>query len=71
VLWGLAASGQTGVGNVLEILRAGIDETLVGIGRASVHDVVREDVLFPPALGIADRSRRRSAGRKLAAKGEK
>jgi L-lactate dehydrogenase (cytochrome) len=46
-LWGLAANGQTGVGNVLEILRAGIDETLVGLGRASVHDLTREDVLAP------------------------
>jgi L-lactate dehydrogenase (cytochrome) len=47
VLWGLAAGGQAGVGNVLEILRAGIDETLVGLGRASIRELVREDVLIP------------------------
>ncbi|HWI71009.1 MAG TPA: pre-mycofactocin synthase MftD [Baekduia sp.] len=47
-LWGLAAGGQAGVSNVLEILRAGIDETLVGLGRASVHDLEATDVLVPP-----------------------
>ncbi|MGE4424829.1 MAG: pre-mycofactocin synthase MftD [Solirubrobacteraceae bacterium] len=47
VLWGLAAGGQAGVANVLEILRAGIDETLNGIGRASIHDVTRDDVVVP------------------------
>ena len=46
-LWGLAANGETGVGNVLEILRAGIDETLVGLGRASIHDLTRDDVIVP------------------------
>jgi pre-mycofactocin synthase len=55
-LWGLAANGQQGVANVLEILRAGVDETLVGLGRASVHDVVPGDVLVPdgfsPALAL-------------------
>jgi L-lactate dehydrogenase (cytochrome) len=47
VLWGLAANGEVGVGNVLEIIRAGVDETLVGIGRGSVRDVVVEDILVP------------------------
>jgi pre-mycofactocin synthase len=47
VLWGLAANGQAGVTNVLEILRAGIDETLVGLGRASIHDLSAEDLLVP------------------------
>lgn len=47
-LWGLAVNGGDGVQNVLEILRAGIDETLNGIGRASIHDLVAHDVLVPP-----------------------
>ena len=51
----MAVSGQTGVQNVLEILRSGIDETLVGLGRASIHDLVPEDVIVP-----ADFSRGRS-----------
>jgi pre-mycofactocin synthase len=58
-LWGLAANGEAGVANVLEILRAGIDETLVGLGRASIHDLVDADVVVPrdfirrPGLGFA------------------
>lgn len=46
-LWGLAAGGQAGVTNVLEILRAGIDETLVGLGHASIHDLQPDDVIVP------------------------
>jgi isopentenyl diphosphate isomerase/L-lactate dehydrogenase-like FMN-dependent dehydrogenase len=46
-LWGLAASGERGVGNVLEILRQGISETLYGLGKASVQDVTRDDVIVP------------------------
>jgi heme/flavin dehydrogenase (mycofactocin system) len=47
ILWGLAAGGQTGVANVLAILRAGIEETLAGLGRSSVHELVRDDVMIP------------------------
>lgn len=46
-LWGLAANGQLGVENVLDILRDGIESNLRGIGRSSVDDVVRGDVLVP------------------------
>ena len=46
-LWGLAAEGETGVGNVLDILRAGLDSGLLGLGKASVHDLVAEDLLIP------------------------
>ena len=38
-LWGLAANGQAGVENVLDVLRGGIDSALMGLGRASVHDL--------------------------------
>ena len=44
----LAANGEAGVKRVLEILRSGIDEALLGLGRASIHDLVREDVILPP-----------------------
>jgi L-lactate dehydrogenase (cytochrome) len=47
-LWGMAAHGEAGVKRVLEILRSGIDEALLGLGRASIHDLVREDVILPP-----------------------
>lgn len=47
-LWGLAANGQTGVANVLELMRQGIDAALLGLGRASVHDLIGSDVIVPP-----------------------
>lgn len=46
-LWGLAANGQAGVENVLDILRGGIDSALLGIERASVSDLTVADVLVP------------------------
>jgi L-lactate dehydrogenase (cytochrome) len=54
-LWGLAAAGQPGVENVLDILQGGIDSALMGLGCASVHDLARRDLLisdgFARALG--------------------
>jgi L-lactate dehydrogenase (cytochrome)/glycolate oxidase len=46
-LWGLAANGQAGVENVLDVLRSGIDSALMGLGRTSVLELNREDVLIP------------------------
>ena len=46
-LWGLAANGQAGVENVLDILRSGIDSALMGLGRSSIHDLDRDDVVVP------------------------
>jgi pre-mycofactocin synthase len=46
-LWGLAANGQAGVENVLDILRTGIDAALLGLGRASVRELSADDVLIP------------------------
>jgi heme/flavin dehydrogenase (mycofactocin system) len=55
-LWGLAANGQAGVENVLDILRGGIDSSLMGLGKASVHDLTPDDIVIPPgftrALGV-------------------
>ena len=61
-LWGLAANGQAGVENVLDILRSGIDSTLLGLGLSSIHELTPEHVLVPDgfhrALGVpGDRSR--------------
>ena len=55
-LWGLAANGQAGVENVLDILRGGIDSALMGLGRGSIHGLTRDDILIPGRL-------RTSAGR--------
>jgi heme/flavin dehydrogenase (mycofactocin system) len=49
-LWGLAANGQAGVQNVLDILRGGIDSALLGLGRSSVHELTPEDVVIPPGF---------------------
>lgn len=47
-LWGLAANGEAGVKNVFEVLRGGIDSALLGLGRASIHDLEADDILVPP-----------------------
>jgi isopentenyl diphosphate isomerase/L-lactate dehydrogenase-like FMN-dependent dehydrogenase len=52
-LWGLAAAGQAGVENVLDILRGGIDSALLGLGRSSVDELSREDVIIPPGFTAA------------------
>ena len=46
-LWGLAANGSVGVTNVFEILRGGIDSTLLALGRASIEDLTPDDVITP------------------------
>jgi L-lactate dehydrogenase (cytochrome)/glycolate oxidase len=59
-LWGLAANGQAGVENVLDVLRAGIDSAVLALGHSSVHDLTPDDLVVPPgftrALGVAERS---------------
>jgi isopentenyl diphosphate isomerase/L-lactate dehydrogenase-like FMN-dependent dehydrogenase len=54
-LWGLGANGEAGVKNVLDLLRSGIDEALLGLGRASVRDLVPEDLIIPPAFSRGPR----------------
>jgi pre-mycofactocin synthase len=49
-LWGLAANGQTGVENVLDILSGGMDATMRGLGRASVDELCPDDVFVPPGF---------------------
>ena len=60
-LWGLAASGQAGVENVLDILRGGIDSTLLGMGLSSIDELDVEDLLVPDgfhrALGLPTATR--------------
>ena len=46
-LWGLAANGQAGVENVLDVFHGGIDSALRGLGRASVGELEPSDVLVP------------------------
>ena len=46
-LWGLAAGGQAGVENVLDILSGGISSTLRALGKGSIDELSPEDVLGP------------------------
>ena len=46
-LWGLAANGQAGVENVLDILRGGIESALLGLGHASIHQLQPDDLVIP------------------------
>ena len=46
-LWGLAANGQAGVENVLDVLRNGIDSTLLALGKQSIRELSRADVVVP------------------------
>ena len=50
-LWGLAAAGQAGVENVLDILRSGIDSALLGLALASVEQLSPDDLLIPEGFG--------------------
>jgi L-lactate dehydrogenase (cytochrome)/glycolate oxidase len=65
-LWGLAANGQGGVENVLDILRSGIDSALLGLGRSSLQELSRADILVPDGferrLGVPDDLLSRSGG---------
>ena len=46
-LWGLAANGQPGVENVLDILRSGIDSPILGMGVSSIHELTPEHLVIP------------------------
>ncbi len=46
-LWGLAANGQAGVENVLDVLRMGIDSNLLGLGKASIGELAPDDLVIP------------------------
>jgi isopentenyl diphosphate isomerase/L-lactate dehydrogenase-like FMN-dependent dehydrogenase len=49
-LWGLAANGQAGVENVLDLLRDGLGSAMTGLGRASIDELCPEDVVLPPGF---------------------
>ncbi|WP_040167474.1 pre-mycofactocin synthase MftD [Microbacterium gorillae] len=55
-LWGMAANGEIGVGNVLDIMRSGIDSALLGLGLSSIHELSPDSILVPDdfirALGV-------------------
>ncbi len=46
-LWGLAANGQAGVENVLDILRGGLDSAVLGLGHSSISQLSPADLYLP------------------------
>ncbi|MGY1743788.1 MULTISPECIES: pre-mycofactocin synthase MftD [unclassified Blastococcus] len=46
-LWGLAANGQAGVENVLDLLRDGLGSALIGLGHPSIAELSRDDLVVP------------------------
>ena len=50
-LWGLAANGQAGVENVLDILRGGLDSAVLGLGHSSIADLSPADLFVPDGFG--------------------
>ncbi|HTX28242.1 MAG TPA: pre-mycofactocin synthase MftD [Streptosporangiaceae bacterium] len=46
-LWGLAANGSAGVKNVFDVLRGGIDSTMLALGRSSINDLSPDDIILP------------------------
>ena len=68
-LWGLAANGQAGVENVLDILRGGIDSALLGLGHSTIRDLTPDDLVIPPGftrtLGVADQGTRAAGNHPL------
>ncbi|MER5787333.1 pre-mycofactocin synthase MftD [Streptomyces sp. NPDC001980] len=51
-LWGLAANGQAGVENVLDILRGGLDSAVLGLGHARIDEVGPGDLVIPPGFPL-------------------
>src|SRR3954466_12516759 len=49
-LWGLAANGQAGVENVLDLLRDGLGAAMVGLGHTSIDQFGRGDLVLPPGF---------------------
>jgi heme/flavin dehydrogenase (mycofactocin system) len=47
-LWGLAAAGQAGVENVLDLMRAGLDSALLGLGHSAISELTPDDLVIPP-----------------------
>jgi L-lactate dehydrogenase (cytochrome)/glycolate oxidase len=49
-LWGLAANGQAGVENVLDLLRGGLDAGMMALAKSSISELTAEDLVIPPGF---------------------
>ena len=70
-LWGLAANGQAGVENVLDIMRGGLDSAVLGTAHASVHELSADDLVIPSGFArtVGGSSRADAESPKQPAKG--
>jgi L-lactate dehydrogenase (cytochrome)/glycolate oxidase len=50
-LWGLAANGQAGVENVLDLMRSGLDSAVLGLGHKSITELNPTDLVIPEGFG--------------------
>ena len=46
-LFGMAVNGQAGVENVLDVLRMGIDSTMLALGKSSLDEIGPDDLIIP------------------------
>jgi len=69
-LWGLAANGSAGVKNVFDVLRGGIDSTLLALGRSCVHDLSGEDIIVPADFSRGMPSEAQNGGEEVRGGGE-
>ncbi len=74
-LWGLAANGQAGVENVLDIMRAGLDSAVLGLAHKSIHELSVADLAVPVGftrvLGAGDPAAEQMAAEARTAAAEK
>ncbi len=61
-LWGLAANGQAGVENVLDLLRDGLGSVVLGLGHSSVTQLNPSDLVIPPGFTRHPRCPRMPSG---------
>jgi isopentenyl diphosphate isomerase/L-lactate dehydrogenase-like FMN-dependent dehydrogenase len=52
-VYAMAANGELGVSQVLDILRAGMRETLAGLGHSSVSEISAADLFVPDGFVIS------------------
>ena len=64
-LWGLAANGQAGVENVLDVLTSGIDSAMLGLGVNRIDELDPSLLLVPEGfhrtLGVPENTTDRAA----------
>ncbi|KAA0120928.1 pre-mycofactocin synthase MftD [Mycolicibacterium sp. P9-22] len=51
-LWGFGANGQAGVENVLDVLRDGVDSTLMGLGVSSIDELGPHHLIVPEGFHL-------------------